>query len=589
MAVFQRIPSEEIALGLIKQAQASKSFVVIDTETTGDDIRDGSGYIMGVSLAYKGPNQDTTAFYMPFNHPDSENNYDINRFRSSLQQLLDTKPIVFHNASFDIISLGTGRLNAENSNYYCTMLLAHLVDENSLDLWKFSLDSADKQLLGGNGKDKSEALKAVIKLVGWKGVSGPLMAAYAAKDAEIPMRLMEYLLPAIKAENLSPVWKHKKKMIATIRTMERRGIAIDTDLCQTLIDRGTEVMNDVVQQLGGLTPSKSTDLKKLLIDQLKLPVMYHQKTGQPTFDKTAMLAYEQLLEGSEDRTAQLVLTYRGWMKATTAYYLPYINRLSRIDHRLHPSYQLHGTHTGRLSCKEPNLQQIPKVSDKEWNGRLKQCFKPLPGFVLIEADYSQLELRLGTAYARDQSLLDIFEDGRDVFTEMSAELGMSRQDTKTLVYSIQYGGGIKRISEVFGVSKDRANEIRNNYFERYPGFAKQARAASQIVERTTKIKLWSGRYRHFSHPRDQSHKAFNSLIQGGAADIVERQMVKLHEQIDNEQECRMLLQVHDSVVFEVLESKVDLYKEQIKELMEDVENGMFNVKFAVAIKKWGEE
>ena len=239
------------------------------------------------------------------------------------------------------------------------------------------------------------------------------------------------------------------------------------------------------------------------------------------------------------------------------------------------------------NCEKPNLQQIPRSGDKAWNGEMKSTFIPEEGYELYEADYSQLELRLGTAYAGEEGLKRIFAEGRDVFTEMSNDLGMSRQNTKTLVYTIQYGGGINRISTVFAVSRERAEQLRENYFSTYPGFHSVAMVATQKAKHVGKLKLWSGRYRHFLYPREEAHKAFNSVIQGGAADIVERTMVRCFESVDNDEECRMLLQVHDSIVWEIKKDKVDKYLPMIKEAMTNIEPD-FGVTFAVDIHKFGE-
>src|SRR4030095_487557 len=130
------------------------------------------------------------------------------------------------------------------------------------------------------------------------------------------------------------------------------------------------------------------------------------------------------------------------------------------DGRLRAEYKPHGTVTGRFSCADPNLQQIPKETDKPWNGAVKSCLIAEDGYKLYELDYSQLEFRLAASAAKEEGLLEIFDDpNRDVFTEMAAELGMDRNSTKTLNYTIQYGGGVKRIKAVFGVSASEAKSI----------------------------------------------------------------------------------------------------------------------------------
>jgi DNA polymerase-1 len=298
-----------------------------------------------------------------------------------------------------------------------------------------------------------------------------------------------------------------------------------------------------------------------------------------------MELYDILLERQDSPIAKRVLEYRGWQKTVGSNYRAYL-RLRSPDGRLRPNYKLHGTKTGRLSCSDPNLQQIPRESDKVWNGKLKQAFLPTRGYRLMEFDYSQLELRLATAYANEIELKQVFLEDRDIFTEMSKILGFNRQDTKTFVYSVQYGAGLDRLMHVFKVSRWRAEEMRETYKQSYPGFVKVEGIAKMRCRTRGKVQLWSGRYRHFFDRDSDAHKAFNSAILGGAADIVEHVMVRLFKEIDNEEECRMLLTVHDSVVFEIREDVVEDYKAAIIEIMSDVKPD-FGVKFAVDGKEWG--
>jgi DNA polymerase-1 len=299
-----------------------------------------------------------------------------------------------------------------------------------------------------------------------------------------------------------------------------------------------------------------------------------------------MEEYEALLATMDDDRASLILEYRGYQKTVSSNYKPYRDLLSP-DGRLRPNYKMHGTVTGRLSCEKPNLQQIPRVSDKPWNGSLKQAFIAEPGFTLWEADYSQLELRLAAAYAREEELLEVFNTGRDIFTEMAAKAGMARHDVKTRTYTIQYGGGARRLSQVFGVTLEEGMAIRDQFFADYPGFRRMSQNASSKCRTQGFLRYWSNRRRHFRDPQNEAHKAFNSVIQGGAAEIVKHTMLRTAK-VANDNDCRMLLQVHDSIVFEIRNRAEDHYCPLIQETMEQVVPD-FGVKFAVDIHKWGTE
>jgi DNA polymerase-1 len=271
-------------------------------------------------------------------------------------------------------------------------------------------------------------------------------------------------------------------------------------------------------------------------------------------------------QGNGNEIGTRILEYRGWQKGVSGYYQPYQSKLSH-DGRLRAEYKSHGTVTGRFSCADPNLQQIPKETDKEWNREVKGCLIGGIGKTLWELDYSQLEFRLAASAAKEDRLLGIFNDPtRDIFTEMAGQLGMQRQDTKTLTYTILYGGGVLRIKDVFGADDDKAAEIIDNFYSTYP----QLRNARMFFGTRAKsdgyVEIWSGRRRHFRFPKEEHYKAFNSYVQGGAADLVKQVMVNVDRDVCNS-ECSLLLQVHDSLVFEIENGREEHYLPRIAEIM----------------------
>lgn len=559
-----------------KYAQA----IAVDTETTGYEIRDGRGHAMGVSIAYSLAPGIIQSSYFPFRHKNGFN-YD----RATLEiikALIGAHPaVIFHNAKFDLVSLATLGMKREGL-FYDTMIMAHMLNEN---LMSKALDYLAKVYLRDPGKEKAEALELFIQAVGWELVPSELMFDYACKDAELTLRLAELFLPMMTNQGLfdKDLWDVEQAFIRLLVKMESRGVLINTELSEEQYSVGISVMDQIQKSLKA-NPASPKDLEKLLIDDLGLPVLGRTPGGKPSFTKALMVQYEELLERVDDDTAKQILTYRGWQKTTSSNYKAYLDLLSP-DGRLRPNYKIHGTRTGRLSCEKPNLQQIPRSSSNPWNGSLKSAFIAQPGFTLYEADYSQLELRLASAYADEKSLLDAFANGRDVFSEMAEELGMPRHDVKTLTYTIQYGGGINRISNVFRVTAEEADYLRSNFYDKYPGFRKMSKIASAKARNTGQLKYWSGRIRHFENPREEAHKAFNSVIQGGAAEIMKRTMIRMYDEVDSE-DCRMLLQVHDSIVFEVNNDRKDEILPEIKRVMESVEPD-FGVYFACDVHEWG--
>lgn len=592
--------------------QAKGRPLSVDTETTDAkkyDIRDGTGYAVGVSVAFKNDDGTFSKHYFPFRHKIGDN-YDRSLLIGLKELIENTQFIVFHNAKYDLVSLTTLGINYKNM-WYDTMILAYLINEN----WPASksLENVSKYYLGAEyGKEKSDEFINVVAKFGWEAVSVELMRKYAEMDAELPLRLIEVLMPKYKKEVVNPeYWDWKRRFIECVIVMESRGVRIDQDYCRRMADIADTAMSDYYEHMGGYNPASPKDMKELLCDKLGLPPIFkenfrkNKETGakemyvSQTFNNEAMAEYELMLEGENSDLAQYVLGYRGWSKAASSFYRAYLNHVSP-DGRVRPRYHHHkddkdgGTVTGRLSCSEPNLQQIPRESTKPWNGGVKEAFVGQEGYSLWEVDFSQLELRLATAYAREQSLIEVFNDpSRDIFTEIAKSINQLRQTTKTFVYMTQYGAGDKRVARIIKITLAAAKDLRAMYYSTYPGFVTVNNKVKRIVMGTKKIKLWSGRHRHFNRPKDDAHKAFNSLIQGGSADIVERQMVRIFEQIDqtSNDECRMLLTVHDSVWFEIKDGTEENYVPRIEALMADVgalsDDGFEGVKFAVEAKRVG--
>lgn len=531
-----------------------------------------------VGLSFAGPGFET---YIPFNH-FTGGNFPGEWLNSVVKMLNDHPCMVFHNAKHDLTALE--RLGISVRKFYDTMLMAHWVDEN---IPNKSLDYLSR-MFGGQPKNRDEVMDGIIKLLGWAYVDVPRMHSYATNDARITWDLFYKLYPEFQSQGFDgELWDIEQDFTRLLRSMEQQGICIDVPLVEQEIERGEKRMAEIRNELG-CNPSSPIELSKLLLDDLGLPpiVRAKSKTGKPSFDKAAMEIYDELLSRRGDERARLVREYRGWQITTGLNYKPYLDRLSS-DGRLRCNYKMHGTETTRLSCSNPNLQQIPRTSSYSWNGKLKKAFIGSPGFRLYEGDFKQLEFRLGAAYGREQRLLEIFSDStRDIFQEIAADVCMARQDVKTLTYTIQFGGGVNRISEVFGVSFAAAKAIRDGYYKKYPGLLKASQRAAMVCRDKGYITLWSGRRRHFPNPEEEARIAFNAAIQGGAAEIVKRTLLRLKSEGILNNECRLLLQIHDSGVFEIAEGKEETYLPEIQRVMEAVVPD-FGVKFAVDVHEWG--
>ncbi len=353
------------------------------------------------------------------------------------------------------------------------------------------------------------------------------------------------------------LWETEADFIRLIARIKQRGIKVDTDFSRKKAIEGTRILNQISSSLGW-NPGSPQQLGKYLIDDLGLPILKTTPNGKPSFDKEALEEYELLLDATGDDTAQKVLTYRGWQKTVSSNFQAYLDLMDENE-ILHPNYKVHGTRTGRLSCEKPNLQQIPRESVKPWNGDVKKAFVPREetlyqalgrenksaicsgSLKLRTFDFKQVEFRLAAAYAKEKELLDVFNSGADIFTEMSERLGRPRHQIKTFVYATLYGAGKSKIALILKVPKDEADDLYEEYHGTWPGFKRISESASKLASNYGYIEYWTGRRRHLS--KGESHKAFNSVIQGGAFEIVKRRMLALKDE-------PIVLQVHDSITIE---------------------------------------
>jgi DNA polymerase-1 len=452
----------------------------------------------------------------------------------------------------------------------------------------------------------------------------------------------------VKSKFQTPIknyWEREQEFLLLLMKMEARGVLIDQRYIRNQRAIGESRMQQLHNELGELSPSSPRKLLQLF-NKAGIPLLedHKTKTGAYSFDKEAMEDYDNLLDMRADKYSDLakhVREWRGWDKTLSSFYNPYLALVSP-DGRLRCNYNQAGTKTGRLSCSKPNLQQIPRSTDKPWHGGLKKSFIAKPGYVLVSVDYSQLEFRLAASlpYSGQANLVEIFNRSldterydkvaRDIFIQMCLEMGLdpkdARQGMKTLTYAKQFGAGMLKIAIMLGDEvpqwvrenyrkpdpKDYGHDTQSNLWHmrrqlyresweyikslpsakfyqeweaKYSRLAKFSNFVNETAADTGSIRMWTGRVRHLDGR--SYHKAFNSLIQGGGAEIVKSAMLRLSREVDGP-DCQMLLQVHDSVVFEIRESKVDYYVPIIKEVMSRVEEEKdFGVYFAVEEEFWG--
>lgn len=403
------------------------------------------------------------------------------------------------------------------------------------------------------------------------------------------------------------LWEWERNFNFALMEMERLGVNVNQELARSEYDLGVATMDAVTRELG-ICPSGTKNLHKLLIEDLGLPLVeptdgtrkLPRDQWVPSFNKKAMEEYDLILrhKDPDNDTAKRILTYRGWQKSTSTFFRAFLDKVCP-DGRLRTSFRIDKTVTTRLSSHDPNLQQIPQTRDesKRWNMHTKQCIIAAEEFDLFEFDYNNLELRLAAEYSQEPNLLKPFREGTKIWDYMSRLLSehdplhSDKNSTKTKTYSILYGCTEVRLANVFGVSNTDGRKIINGYYKvfprlRYIGNSKKSDYGliQQMAADTGYTKLWTGRRRHYQF-NSEIRKAFNSLLQGGAAEIVKRAIVRLRKEVCDAN-CRMVLTIHDSIVLEIRKGMGHIYLPHIKRIMEDMPDS-FSLPFTVEVHLWG--
>lgn len=597
--------------------------IAVDTETSDRDpdspfglrVDDGRAKCIGVSIAYRDDDKVMQSFYLGIDHWVGQN-VDA-RTVAKLKWILEQegRRLAFANVQFDMLSLLTIGIDVRSQWFYDAMIMAQMINENYPKTK--SLDQLALHYLPENARKIAVwPWEAQFKLKwekthGWPNTTPEMMDDYARTDTVLTLRVIEVMLADYRWKELNPaLWEHKQRFARLLLKMRLRGIRIDQKLTRAWLTEGVARMKEINAELG-LDLNKPGDIRELFLERLKLPVVKTTKPsklhpeGQPSFDRFAMEIYAPMLERDGRLEAQLFTEYQGWKTATGLLYRSWLEKVSP-DGRLRTEFIMHETVTGRLSSRNPNLQQVPRESKKYWNGHAKECFVTDPGWILLNADFAQLELRIATGYSKEPAALETFNSGEDIFNRMTTELreqlragaeneqqsrlaeNWVRDHTKVLVYRLQYGGGFKSLMNAYGIDEDLARNLLGNYRQAFPEFQRLNRTITMKAEAEGQVRTWSGRIRHLAYESD-AYKAMNSVIQGGGADIVERVMLRLDELVCDEN-CHILLTVHDSVVFECREELADEYIPRIKAVMEDVDAvtapGSFGVHFAVEVEKW---
>jgi len=581
--------------------------VAVDTET--DDVDCIRANLVGISLA-TAPGK---ACYIPVGHGRGGEDLLTERpvqlphplVLTKLKPLLEDPAVlkVGQNLKYDLIMFR--RAGIDVTPYDDTMLLSYDLDaglggHGMDDLAKRHLDHACIEFKDVCGTGKNQ--------IKFDAVPIDRATEYAAEDADVTLRLWQRLKPRLVPEAANRVYELvDRPLVPVVAEMERAGILVDRgELHKLSTEFGQEIIRleaKVHEAAGGpFTIGSPKQLGEVLFDRLGLAGGRKGKTGVYSTDVTEL---DRLAaEGVE--VAQLVLDWRQLSKLKSTYTDALQQQINPATDRVHTCFSLAIAQTGRLSSTDPNLQNIPIRS--EHGRRIRHAFVAPAGHVLLAADYSQIELRLAAHMADVPQLREAFAQGQDIHNLTAEELfGIVDRDTrakaKTINFAILYGISSWGLAGRLGVDRSEAQAIIDRYFERFPGVKNyMAETINQLREKGFVTTLF-GRKTHLpgikgktvGERQSAERQAINAPIQGTSADIIKRAMVRMGPALDlaGLSKVRMLLQVHDELVFELPEGDVEAAKPVIERVMAQAAAPHINLSVPLGIEigtghSWGD-
>ena len=573
--------TDEAALDRWITEATAQGYVALDTET--DCIDCIVARLAGVSLA-TAPNR---ACYIPVGHSGADllseapNQLAQELVLAKLKPLLEDSAVIKigHNLKYDWVMFE--KLGIEVAPIEDTMVMSFDLDAgrsfghglDELAKLHFEHECIPFKQLCGTGSKQITFDKVAL---------GPA-TQYAGEDADIALRLWFRLKPRLAQENVARVFERvDKPLVAVLGRMERRGIKVDREYLARLSRDFSEEIARLEERIyeaacGPFTIGSPQQLGEVLYGRLGLKGGRKGKSGQYSTDVNEL----ERLAGEGVQCASLVLEWRQLTKLKSTYTDALQAQINPETGRVHTSFSLTGAQTGRLSSNDPNLQNIPIRT--ELGRKIRDAFVAEPGFKLLSADYSQIELRLAAHLADVPQLKEAFRGGIDIHSMTAEELfGRVDRDTrnqaKTINFAILYGSSAWGIAGRLGVPKDEGKAIIDRYFERFPGIRSFIHSTLAFARERGFTQTLFGRKTHFE-PNIRSpnpsiragaeRAAINAPIQGTSADLIKRAMARMDKVLADTglADVRMLLQVHDELVFEVPDGREEEAAAVIKQVM----------------------
>jgi len=574
--------TEDSLKALVKQIRAVGT-VSIDTETTDrDPLRAG---LVGVSFCC----EEAKAYYLPLDHLylGAPPQLDWAAALDILRDILEDERIfkVAHNIKYDAEVLKLHGVDLKGVNFD-TMIASYVINPG---LRQHGLDHLASHYLNHKMISYSDVVGKGKNQLNFSEVEVEKACEYSCEDADMTLRLMHITEKKLKAEkNEDLFFDLEMKLLPVLMDMEMAGIRIDADFFKQMSAGFTgqmKVMEKEIYEEAGMefNINSPQQLGHVLFEKLQLPVQ--KKTAKTKRYSTDVKVLKKLA-AFPNKTPGLILRYRTLSKLKSTYLDALVKMVNPATGRVHTSYNQTVAATGRLSSSNPNLQNIPVRGEE---GReIRKGFVAEEGHCLVSADYSQVELRVFAHYSNDEAFMKAFKQEEDIHTRTAAEIlgveveavtpGM-RQVAKAVNFGIIYGMGPKKLSEELGIELKTAKDYIATYYKRYEGVARYRDEMIETARREGYVTTLFNRRRYLPDIHhgnrviraEAERMAVNTPIQGTAADLIKKAMIQIHQILNKDGfRSRMLLQVHDELVFEVPEEERDTLVPMIRAEMEGV-------------------
>ena len=551
-----------------------------DLETTSLNYMDAEIVGIGVSL------EAGEAAYIPVAHDylDAPQQLDRKAVLAALKPLLEdpAKTKIGQNLKYDISVLANYDISVVGP-FADTMLASYVLNSTAT---RHDMDSLALKYLGEKTISFEEIAGKGAKQLTFNQIALEQAAPYACEDVDITLRLQDTLRPQVEREGrLAEVLDHLElPLISVLSRIERNGVAVDAERLyeqsQQLEQRIRELESEAFELAGReFNLGSPKQLGQILFEEQKIPVIKKTPKGAPS---TAEAVLEEL--ALDYPLPKVIMQHRGLAKLKSTYTDKLPRLLNKKTGRVHTSYHQAVTATGRLSSSDPNLQNIPIRTEE--GRKIRQAFVARPGYRIVAADYSQIELRIMAHLSEDKGLLEAFAEGRDIHTATAAEVfGTSlekvtadqRRSAKAINFGLIYGMSAWGLARQLRIDRSQAQTYIDRYFDRYPGVARymdriRTQAAEDgFVETVMGRRLYLPEIHSQNRNRRQGAErtAINAPMQGTAADIIKQAMIDVDAWLaEGEFDALMVMQVHDELVFEVAEAQVERFIEQVQARMQ---------------------